>query len=230
MPVMESKPADVFAYAMFAVEVFTGKIPFEEQKNEAVVLRISQGGRPEMPENAQAVGLTDEMWKILDSCWQQTPKKRPTMEEVVRRWEKFVEYDDNGNVVTEYVQIFDASASFSVSSSTCHDPLRKPTGRTPGARTRAITEAPRPVTKPDAPRSRVMSEVPHQRTNSRATRHRKTSEAAHPLANLEAPRRRGTSEAVQPQTRSEVVRQGTNSEVQPREKPRAPPPGESFSL
>ena len=67
MPVMESKTADVFAFGMFAVEVFTGKIPFNEHKNEAVVLRISQGGRPDMPENAQAVGLTGEIWKLLES-------------------------------------------------------------------------------------------------------------------------------------------------------------------
>ena len=88
---VESKAADVFSFGMFAVEVFTGKIPFEEQKNEAVVLRISRGGRPEMPENAQVVGLTGEMWKLLEGCWQHNPKKRPTMEEVVRRWQKFVE-------------------------------------------------------------------------------------------------------------------------------------------
>jgi len=91
MPAMESKTADVFAFGMFAVEVFTGKIPFGEQKNEAVVLRISQGGRPEMPENAQAVGLTGDIWTLLESCWQHDPKKRPTMGEIVMRWEKFVE-------------------------------------------------------------------------------------------------------------------------------------------
>ena len=90
MPVMESKVADVFAFGMFAVEVFTGKIPVEEQKNEAVVLRISRGGRPEKPENAQAVGLTDEMWKLLESCWRKNPNKRPAMEEIVRRLERFV--------------------------------------------------------------------------------------------------------------------------------------------
>lgn len=104
--VMESKPADVFAFGMFAVEVFTGKIPFEEQKNEAVVLQISRGGRPVMPANAQAVGLTSEMWKLLESCWQQNPKKRPTMDEVVRRWEAFVEHNDDGNeIITECVGI-----------------------------------------------------------------------------------------------------------------------------
>ena len=104
MPLMESKAADVFAFAMFAVEVFTGKIPFDEQKNEAVVLQISRGGRPVMPANAQTVGLTGEMWKLLESCWQQNPKKRPTMEEVVRRWETFVEHEDDNEIITECVQ------------------------------------------------------------------------------------------------------------------------------
>ena len=99
---MESKAADVFAFGMFAVEVFTGRIPFEEQKNEAVVLRILRGGRPEMPENGQAVGLTDEMWKLLESCWQENPRKRPAMEEVVRRLQRFV---DDSNVATECVRI-----------------------------------------------------------------------------------------------------------------------------
>ena len=54
-------PPDIFALGMIVIEVFTGKIPFEEQKNEAAALRILGGGRPEMPENAQAVGSTKEM-------------------------------------------------------------------------------------------------------------------------------------------------------------------------
>ena len=104
-PTLESKAADVFAFAMFAIEVFTGKIPFEERKNEAVVLRISEGSRPKMPRNAQAVGLTAEVWGILRSCWQQNPKKRPTMQEVVRKWQGCVRNDENVNVSPEYVQI-----------------------------------------------------------------------------------------------------------------------------
>ena len=100
---MESKPADVFAFAMFSVEVFTGKIPFEKQKNEAVALLVFRGSRPEMPENAQAVGLTSEMWKLLEICWQRNPKKRPTIEEVIRRWQKFIGNDYGNDVVTECV-------------------------------------------------------------------------------------------------------------------------------
>ena len=102
---MESKPADVFAFAMFAVEVFTGKVPFPELKNEAVVLRILRGGRPEMPGDAEAIGLTGDMWKLLESCWQQNPKKRPTMQEVVRRWGQFVENNSGSNTANECVCI-----------------------------------------------------------------------------------------------------------------------------
>ena len=105
-PVTESRPADVFAFAMLAVEVFTGNVPFEEQKNEAVMFRISLGDRPEMPGNAQTTGLTAEMWELLGSCWQQDPEERPTMEEVVKRWEKFVEYnDDDNDVFTQCVYV-----------------------------------------------------------------------------------------------------------------------------
>ena len=96
----ESKAADVFAFGMFATEVFTGKIPFGEQKNEDVVINILAGARPKMPGNAQDVGLTGEMWKLLEDCWHQNPKKRPAMKEVVKRLQKFVE----GNTVTECVQ------------------------------------------------------------------------------------------------------------------------------
>ena len=106
MPVMKSKPADIFAFGMFAIEVFTGKIPFEEQKNEAVVLRISQGGRPTMPVNSRDVGLTDEMWGILESCWQQTPKKRPEVGEVARRWQRSVaSTKSNGGFIPLCVRI-----------------------------------------------------------------------------------------------------------------------------
>lgn len=87
MPMVESKPADVFAFGMLAVELFTGRIPFEQQRNETAVLRISQGGRPEIPRNAQALGITPGIWNLLESCLQENPKKRPAMEEVVRRLE-----------------------------------------------------------------------------------------------------------------------------------------------
>ena len=101
---IESKAADVFAFAMFAVEVFTGKIPFGEQRNEAVIIRISRGGRPEVPDDAREVGLTNDMWALIENCWHQNPDRRPSMREVVRRLQEFVG-NSGGDGANECVQI-----------------------------------------------------------------------------------------------------------------------------
>ena len=90
-----SKPADVFAFAMLAIEVFTGKIPFGNMESGLVVTEIAQGKRPAKPSAAEQLGLTSEMWKFIGKCWSQNPAERPTMDEVVRTWEGFV----NGYVV-----------------------------------------------------------------------------------------------------------------------------------
>jgi len=183
MPIMESKPADVFAFAMFAVEVFTGKIPFEEQKNEAVVLRISRGGRPEMPINAEAVGLTPEMWKVLESCWQQVPKKRPTMEEVVRRWQRLVENGSGNGVAPEEPPPAAGSSG---------------TGRT-----RLKTEAVRPRAKPDEPtRRRVMSEVTPSQAKSENYRLR-------PLSTVQQETKSEAVQQIQQGRASQVTRPKT---------------------
>jgi serine/threonine protein kinase len=111
--IRESKAADVFAFGMLAVEVFTGKVPLVEHENGAVVFQILGGVRPEMPENAQEVGLTAEVWKLIASCWQENQKKRPTIEEVVARWRKFVEQINNGNdAVSECVRIVSSNVAF----------------------------------------------------------------------------------------------------------------------
>ena len=87
---------------MLAVEIFTGRLPFEDQEDEAVVFQILGGVRPKMPENAQEVELTIETWELLESCWRQNPKKRPTMEGVVMTWWGFV-----GNVNNDNTDIFE---------------------------------------------------------------------------------------------------------------------------
>ena len=88
--IMESKPADIFAFAMLAVEVFTGKHPFEGLTSSAAACRIFRGKRPEFPQNAEDVGLTVEMWGLIQRCWHPDPAERPTIDDVVREWEGFL--------------------------------------------------------------------------------------------------------------------------------------------
>lgn len=84
---LESKPADVFAFAMLAIEVFTVKVPFEGLGGPGTASRIFKGDRPEFPGNAEDVGLTIPMREFLQKCWDQDPTKRPTIEDVVTTWE-----------------------------------------------------------------------------------------------------------------------------------------------
>jgi cyclophilin family peptidyl-prolyl cis-trans isomerase len=93
-----SKPADVFAFAMLAVEVFSGRVPFGNMKNESVVIQIASGKRPAKPQAAEQLGLTAEMWKFIEKCWNANPSKRPTIDEVVSAWEGFV----NGYVPSSF--------------------------------------------------------------------------------------------------------------------------------
>ena len=99
-PMMASKSADVFAFAMLAVEVFSGKVPFGNMKNESVVIQIATGKRPAKPRAGKQLGLSAEMWRFIGRCWSANASERPTIDEVVGTWEGFVNgYDGLVRVV-----------------------------------------------------------------------------------------------------------------------------------
>ena len=83
---VDSMPADVFGFAMVAIEIFTGKVPFAEYSVPGAVRQILEGKRPALPQNAEDVGLTAQRWALLQRCWESDPAARPTMGEVVRMW------------------------------------------------------------------------------------------------------------------------------------------------
>ena len=88
--VIASKPADVFAFAMLVVEVFSGEVPFSNTEGGSVVTHIVNGKRPARPRAAEQLGLTVKMWRFVEKCWDANPNKRPTIDEVVHSWEGFV--------------------------------------------------------------------------------------------------------------------------------------------
>lgn len=81
--VTESKEADVFAFGMLAVEVSTGRPPFEECGDVEAPAFILRGGRPERPHDSEALGLTEEVWRLFERCWHQDPTQRITIGDVV---------------------------------------------------------------------------------------------------------------------------------------------------
>jgi hypothetical protein len=81
MDLASSTPAsDTYSFAMVAVQIFSGQVPFSEAKSDAaVVAKVLRGTRPAKPEEAHRRGLTAVIWEWLENCWQERPVSRPPM-------------------------------------------------------------------------------------------------------------------------------------------------------
>ncbi|KAJ7257312.1 kinase-like domain-containing protein, partial [Mycena rebaudengoi] len=73
-----SVESDVHAFAGICYEVFTGKIPFFEFNERAVLLHIWKGNIPQ-----KLPSIPDNIWALMRECWDTDPKKRPTAKDIV---------------------------------------------------------------------------------------------------------------------------------------------------
>lgn len=81
-----SAEADVWAFGMTALELFTCKDPFYNicPKANLVEVRIIQGRLPDRPSDEDTHSrMTDSWWGICYSCWNQSPSSRPTTAKLV---------------------------------------------------------------------------------------------------------------------------------------------------
>ena len=94
-----SREADVFSFAMVIIEVrrglpsmnrdlvytstqvFTGVVPFNNKPPVATMVAIMGGKRPQRPEHP---AFTDELWTLIQRCWDQDPHSRPEVSEALR--------------------------------------------------------------------------------------------------------------------------------------------------
>ena len=90
-PAPDLKRVDVFAFAMLAVEVFTGKVPFGDQADNNITFGIPNKKRPDKPSTSDQVGLTDEIWTIIERCWDDDPGRRLPISDVVMMWPGFTQ-------------------------------------------------------------------------------------------------------------------------------------------
>ncbi|KAL2913882.1 hypothetical protein HK105_206616 [Polyrhizophydium stewartii] len=76
-------PCDVLSFAMAAIEVLTGNVPFSDGiESHDAAAKIKAGERPSRP-----VGVPDALWRLIEDCWQQDPAKQPSFAQVVERLE-----------------------------------------------------------------------------------------------------------------------------------------------
>ena len=63
------------------MEAFTGSVPFDLHTSITAALAVMRGERPPRPAHPD---FTDEMWALMERCWNQDPHSRPDMSEVLQ--------------------------------------------------------------------------------------------------------------------------------------------------
>lgn len=72
-----SEAIDIYAFAMTAIEILTASIPFSHIKSDAsVIVSVVAGGRPKRD---RSLSIKDEIWVMLERCWDVEPSRRPSM-------------------------------------------------------------------------------------------------------------------------------------------------------
>jgi CheY-like chemotaxis protein len=61
-------------------QLFSNLIPFSNIRRDThVLLHVVKGGRPPKPESSPNVGLTDEVWSLIQQGWSVSPNDRPSL-------------------------------------------------------------------------------------------------------------------------------------------------------
>ena len=63
-------------------KVFTGEPPTGQSWPRPTTPEISDGIRPDRPQGAEKLGLTDSLWEMTVRCWHEDPAQRPSITEV----------------------------------------------------------------------------------------------------------------------------------------------------
>jgi serine/threonine protein kinase len=73
-----TKESDCYALGMVIYEVLSGQAPFYAYRDFLVLGKVVEGKRPERPLGAERVWFEDDLWAMLEQCWSEKPKERPT--------------------------------------------------------------------------------------------------------------------------------------------------------
>jgi len=76
---VSSRASDIYALSMVVIE----DLPFFQSRDDAVMLRVVRGVRPDKPVNASELGVSDIPWKMVERCWNHEPKRRPDISSVL---------------------------------------------------------------------------------------------------------------------------------------------------
>ena len=65
-------------------QVLTGTPPFAGQQGPELACQVVlEGKRPPRPNGSESLGITDEIWALLELCWAKDASSRPAVNDVV---------------------------------------------------------------------------------------------------------------------------------------------------
>jgi hypothetical protein len=68
-------------------QIITGREPFHELQNDIQILRtkvVSGNTMASKPESFVGLELSDDIWNIMEGCWNSEPEKRPALKEIIK--------------------------------------------------------------------------------------------------------------------------------------------------
>ena len=78
----------VLYWDLYSVQIYTGKPPFTEIREEdTVTLAVMQGKQPERPNEMRREPWMNHIWQMLEECWTEDSYCRPHAQEIVQRLE-----------------------------------------------------------------------------------------------------------------------------------------------
>ena len=78
-----TKESDCYALGMVIYEVLSGWAPFAIWTDFVVVREVLGGARPERPRGVQGEWFQDNIWDMLERCWEPQPDDRPGLDAVL---------------------------------------------------------------------------------------------------------------------------------------------------
>ena len=79
-----TESSDCYALGMVIYETISGNLPFHEDTDLTVFVKVLEGERP-----PRGPKFREGLWRMLEQCWGSQPNNRPTIEDVLRRLEIF---------------------------------------------------------------------------------------------------------------------------------------------
>ena len=98
---------DLFTWlsaADIVCKLFTGRYPFHESRLDAQVInKVLSGKRPPRLENAKSLGLSDEVWQIMERCWKEDRRKRPRISSALQDLKRAFYFTDQSIPIPKHL-------------------------------------------------------------------------------------------------------------------------------